>query len=159
MKQNWYETAVEAIDNLSVQTPENGLVLYSVSYLKTEENKQKALRFVEDYPQKMLLEQTECGKKLLELGLEDEAETPEDRVKQHEIWSMFLRKGIAEARGNVTAFVDSADACGKFLDVCLLAILDNDSIDTINDVDKFDFVNEKVKWKHLGRNIDVIIKK
>ena len=23
----------------------------------------------------------------------------------------------------------------------------------------FDFVNEKVKWKHLGKNIDVIVKK
>lgn len=153
MEQNWYYLALDALENLSAETPKNGLVLYSVSYLKTQENKQKALSFVKNNPGKMLLEHTECGKRLLELGLDTIPDTPYDRLQQYEIWGEFLRKGIAAASGNVTAFVDSADACGKFLDVCVSAILDNDAIDTINDVNKFDFAHEKVQWKHLGRNI------
>ena len=154
MDKDFYELALEALENLDIRVPKNCLVLYSVSYLKTQENKEKALDFIKKNPQMMLLEQTECGKKLLELGFDGSLETKIEKQKAYDIWRSFLQKGIRLTSGNVTAFVDKADACGKFLDVCLKALLDNDEIETINGIDKFEFVQTCVNWKHVGRQID-----
>lgn len=147
---DWVYNVAETFD---VSTPKDGLVMYSISFLKNDENKRKALDFVADYDGKLLLEQTKCGEALESLGFFDEPEKFEEQMRD-EIWRIFLERGIAAASGNVTVFVDGADVQGKFVDVCVKALLANDLITTINDFDKFDFIEEKIKLKHRGVNID-----
>lgn len=152
---DWVYNVAETFD---VSTPKDGLVMYSISFLKNDENKRKALDFVADYDGKMLLEQTKCGETLEALGFFDDPEKFETQMRD-EVWRIFLERGIAAASGNVTVFADGADMRGKFVDVCVKALLANDLITTINDFDKFDFIEEKIELKHRGVKVDEYARK
>ncbi len=137
---NLIRVAVEIAGTEDVKSAPNTVVLYSVSYQPTTKNKDAALAFMRENPQMVMIDNTVCGKRLIELGfdwsvLDDE----HDRFKAAEIWRLASRRFIAGASGNVTAFVDNADPRSVFRSEELPAILNNPKITTINGVDKFDF--------------------
>ena len=51
-----YHQALEAAQTCDVSTPPDSLVLYSVSFLPTKENKEQALRFINNNPDKMMID-------------------------------------------------------------------------------------------------------
>lgn len=120
-----------------VSTPANRVVLYSISYLPTPENKQKALEFIRNNPDYMLLDDTKCGKRLINLGLETGNENPPQEIMK--IWAIASKRFIAAAKGNITAFVEGADSRSTFVSAELPEILKNPGILTINNKDKFLF--------------------
>lgn len=133
------EWALWVAKKFKVQTPENGLVLFSVSYLETLENKQKAKNYAYSDPKRRKrLDDTPCGQKLIELGMEK----PEFKISPEacrEIWDIAGKRLVDQASGNVTAFVEGVDPRSTFVRVELPAILNNRLIVTVNFEDKFEF--------------------
>ncbi len=132
---NLFSDAIKIAKYYDVSTPENGLVVYSVSYQPTKENRDKAFQYVQDNPGSMMIEHTPCGAKLVEIGMasSDSGLTEEEQVL---VWKEASRRMIDEAKGNVTAFVDNADKRSVFCSLELPAILNNPNIKTINNEDK-----------------------
>lgn len=123
--------------NEDVSTPPNSVVLYSISYQPTDENKRRALCFLAEHPGFYTLDDTICGQKLMELGLETGNDKPDPELLK--IWATASRRFILAAAGNVTAFVDNADKRSTFVSVELPLILQNEAIKNINGRDKFAF--------------------
>ncbi len=133
-----YEQALQVARTLSVSTPKDGVVLYSISFLPTRENKEQAFAYLEQHPEAMMIDQTDCGRELIKMGLE---QTPPDLTPEQiaAVWKIASARMIAEARGDVKAFVKNADPRSVFRSTELPEILRNDQIKTINGVDKFFF--------------------
>lgn len=123
--------------NEDVSTPPDSVVLYSISYQPTDENKRRALRFLAEHPGFYTLDDTVCGQKLMALGLETGNDKPDPELLK--IWATASRRFILAAAGNVTAFVDNADKRSTFVSVELPLILQNADIKNINGRDKFVF--------------------
>lgn len=123
-----------------VASPEDGVVVYSISFLPTKENREKAFNYVQKNPGKMMIEHTECGAKLVEMGYESVKTLNQEDIMF--IWGEASRRFIASAKGDVTAFVDGADKRSVFRTVELPNILKNDNIKTINKIDKFKFAKQ-----------------
>ncbi|MBR1600372.1 MAG: hypothetical protein IJ677_02210 [Alphaproteobacteria bacterium] len=123
-----------------VYTPESSVVLYSISYQSSDINKRKAMEFLQKNSDKMTLDDTECGKKLMALGLETGNENPDAELLK--IWAIASERFIKAAKGNVVAFVDNADKRSTFVTVELPLILQNKNIITINGKNKEQFVKE-----------------
>ena len=123
--------------NEDVSTPPDSVVLYSISYQPTDENKRRALRFLAEHPGFYTLDDTVCGQKLMALGLETGNDKPDPELLK--IWATASRRFILAAAGNVTAFVDNADKRSTFVSVELPLILQNEAIKNINGQDKFVF--------------------
>ena len=128
-----YEIAATA----DVATPENSVVLYSISYQLTDRNKKLAFQYVREHPESMMLDDTECGQKLIALGLETGSDNPPEELMK--IWRVASERFIASASGNITAFVDNADKRSVFISVELPLLLKNDRVRQINKQDKFEF--------------------
>ena len=128
-----YEIAATA----NVATPEDSVVLYSTSYQSTDINKKLALKYVREHPESMMLDDTECGQKLIALGLETGPDNPPEELMK--IWRVASERFISSASGNITAFVDNADKRSTFITVELPLLLKNDKIRQINGYDKFEF--------------------
>jgi len=124
----------------SVKTPANRVVLYSISYLPTRENKDRALVFIKEHPGFYTLDNTPCGKELIALGLETGNATPPEEILK--IWALASERFINIASGNITAFVDNADPRSTFVSIELPAILKNRKIKTVNRKDKFLFAQK-----------------
>ena len=129
--------------NYDVSSPENSVVLFSISYQPTTENRDKAIDFVKNNPQKMLIEHTECGAKLVELGFEGTNTLNCEDIKT--IWAIASRRFINAAKGDITAFVDNAHPQSIFMSIELPNILNNDNIITINGIDKNIFAKQLIK--------------
>ncbi len=129
--------------NYDVSSPENSVVLFSISYQPTTENRDKAIEFVKNNPQKMLIEHTECGAKLVELGFEGTNTLNCEDIKT--IWAIASRRFINAAKGDITAFVDNAHPQSVFMSIELPNILNNDNIITINGIDKNIFAKQLIK--------------
>lgn len=125
-----------------VITPRDKVVLYSISYQKTDINKQRALHFMRDNPQYMMLDNTPCGQQLIALGLET-GNNPSTEILK--IWALASQRFIAAASGNITAFVENADKRSTFRSVELPEILRNEQIKTVNNIDKFVFARQFAK--------------
>lgn len=123
-----------------VSSKENSVVLYSISFLPSKINRDKAFEYVQKNPGKIMIEHTECGAKLVEMGYESIRQLSQDDIML--IWGEASRRFIAAAKGNVTAFVDGADKRSVFRTVELPNILQNDNIKTINNIDKFTFAKQ-----------------
>jgi len=123
--------------NADVSTPENSVVLYSISYQKSDINKRKAIEYLQNNPDKMTLDNTECGQQLINLGLETGNDNPDGELLK--IWAIASERFIKAAKGNVTAFVDNADKRSTFVSVELPLILQNNNILTINNQNKSEF--------------------
>lgn len=138
-----YQKAIEAARTLDVQTPEDSVVVYSVSYLPSKENREKAFDYVTKNSGKMVIEYTDCGAKLVELGLSSSDSGFSDDEKA-DIWSIASKRFINSAKGEVVAFVKGADPRSVFCTQELPTILANPNITRINGEDKYKFA-EKFK--------------
>jgi len=134
---NKIEQAWQIAANEDVSTPENSVVLYSISYQPTDKNKRDALRFLAENKGHYTLDDTVCGKKLINLGLETGNDNPDPELLK--IWALASRRFIAAASGNITAFVENADKRSTFVAVELPLILQNNKITLINGIDKHIF--------------------
>lgn len=134
--QKLYEQAMQAAAADDVSTPPDSLVLYSISYLPTTENKDKAFAYLQKNPEAMMIDQTPCGKKLIALGMLEDV-LPKEQIV--DVWKLASKRLIAAASGNVTAFVDKADKRSVFRQQELPGLLENDNVKTINGMDKFVF--------------------
>ena len=134
--QKLYEQAMRAAAVDDVSTPPDSLVLYSISYLPTAENKDKAFAYLQTNPKAMMIDQTPCGQKLIALGMLEDI-LPKDQIV--EIWKLASKRLIAAASGNVTAFVNKADKRSVFRQQELPGLLKNDKVKSINGMDKFAF--------------------
>lgn len=140
MTQNTWDKGMEIASTLDVSSKENSVVVYSISFQPTSVNRDKAFAYVKKNPGHMLIEHTECGAKLVEMGFESAKTLNKDEIMT--IWSEASRRFIAAASGNVTAFVDGADPRSVFRTVELPNILQNKKITTINGIDKFLFARQ-----------------
>lgn len=129
--------AIKTAQTADVATPKDSAVVYSISFQPNAENREKAFAFVRQNPGKMLIEHTECGAKLVELGFEGSKTLNQEEAVM--IWSVASRRFINAASGNLTAFVEGADPRSVFLTIELPNILSNPNIMTVNGVDKFEF--------------------
>ncbi len=134
---NKLEIARQIAANEDVSTPENSVVLYSISYQPTDKNKRNALQYLAENAGHCTLDDTVCGQKLMALGLETGNDNPNPELLK--IWATASRRFILAAAGNVTAFVENADKRSTFVSVELPLILQNDKIKLINGIDKYKF--------------------
>jgi len=134
---NKLEQAYEIAFNADVSSAPDSVVLYSVSYLPSKENKLNAQQYLLSHKNCLTLDDTECGKQLIALGLETNFKAPEKELMK--IWAIASKRFIAAASGNVTAFVKNADPRSTFRRIELPNILQNERIKTINNEDKQHF--------------------
>ncbi|MBQ8671027.1 MAG: hypothetical protein IJ525_00725 [Alphaproteobacteria bacterium] len=135
--QNILEEAWQIAANADVSTPENSVVLYSISYQPTDINKRKALQYMQKNTNMYMLDNTECGKRLIALGLETGNDVAAPEIMK--IWALASRRFILSAGGNITAFVENADKRSTFVSVELPLLLQNERVKKINGIDKFEF--------------------
>ena len=110
-----FRIAVETAGTEDVKSAPDTVVLYSVSYQPTTANKDAALAFMRANPQMVMIDDTVCGRRLIELGFDwSVIDNDHDRIKAAEIWRLASRRFIDCASGNVTAFVDNADPRSVF---------------------------------------------
>ncbi len=128
------EQGLKVAQNYDVTTKENSAVVYSISYQKTSKNRDDAIEFIKQNTDKMLIEHTECGAKLVELGFESTNTLNCEEVKT--IWAIASRRFINAAKGNIIAFVNNAHPESVFMSVELPNILNNSNITTVNNIDK-----------------------
>lgn len=140
ISENLYKQAVNIAKTDNVDSLPDTVVLYSVSFLPTMENKDMAFRYMSENPASMTIEKTECGRNLLKLGFDFDILPDEDKATAANIWKIASSRFIKSASGNVTAFVKNADKRSVFRSVELPEIMSNPKIRTINGIDKFDFI-------------------
>jgi hypothetical protein len=140
INENLYNQAVNVARTDNVDSLPDTVVLYSVSFLPTMENKDMAFRYMSENPSSMTIEKTECGRNLLKLGFDFDILPDEDKATAAEIWKIASSRFIKSASGNITAFVKNADKRSVFRSVELPEIMSNPAIRTINGIDKFDFI-------------------
>lgn len=133
-----FQKALDVARSFSVATPADSIVLYSVSYLPTKENRDQAFAFVKQNPGKMMIEHTDCGAKLVELGMAS-SDSGLSSEQVAEIWRVASKRFIKEASGAVRAFVKDADPRSVFRAMELPQLLENERITTINGEDKHKF--------------------
>ena len=144
MKQFFCE-AMNVAEAYDVSTPENGLVLYSVSFLPTKENRELAFQYVKEHSGFVTIENTLCGSKLVEMSLSDKGELTDEEIAS--IWAAASERMIKNAKGKVTAFVKGVDPRSVFCRVELVNILENPLITTINGEDKDLFASKYIKYE------------
>ena len=143
-----YNKAKYVAENFDVKTDKDCLVLFSISFLPTKENKDNAFNHIAENPHKKMIDHTPCGQKLEELNLFAKA----DEITNEEacdVWYIASRRLIQAASGNVTAFIDGAHKDSTFRKVELPAILANEKILTINFQNKWNFeslVSDHKDW-------------
>ena len=136
-----YETALSVAETFDVRLPKNSVVLYSISYLPTTKNRDDAFSYVKKNKKAHMIEDTECGKKLVELGIGYQ-ETGLSQEQVMHIWSIASRRFINSVSGNVTAFVEGADKRSVFRMVELPLLLQNENVKLINGIDKHEFAQK-----------------
>lgn len=120
-----------------VLTPKDGAVVYSVSFMPTDENKQKAIEFIRTHPNTLMLDDTPCGKALIALGLNGKVNEVGEAITK--IWHIASERYIKSASGNIHAFVDGADERSTFCTTELAEIMKNPRITHINGIEKIAF--------------------
>ena len=117
-----------------VSTDPDNAVVYSVSYMPTDENKQKATAFVNTHSKALMLDDTPCGKALIALGLDGKVNEVGEEITK--IWRLASSRYIAAAVGDIHAFVAGADERSTFCTTELAEIMKNSKITHINGIDK-----------------------
>lgn len=140
-----FAKAIQIAKTYDVSSKEDSVVVYSISFQKTKINREKAFEHVKAHPEKILIEHTECGAKLVELGCESTTSLNQEETMM--IWAEASRRFIASASGDVTAFVENADPRSVFFRIELPNILQNNKIKTINHVEKSKFAKNFLKQK------------
>lgn len=134
-----YTQAMKVAETFDVTTPPDSVVLYSISYLPTTENRDKAFAYVKENTGKKMIEHTACGAELVRLGLASSSSCNLSAEQVAKVWKVASKRFIEAARGDVRAFVDGADPRSVFRSMELPTILQNEHIRTINGIDKHDF--------------------
>ena len=118
-----YKQAMTVAETFDVSSPENSVVLYSISYLPTTRNRDLAFDCVRSNPGKMMIEHTACGAELVRLGLDsaDKCNLPSEQIAA--VWKAASKRFIEAASGNVCAFVEKADRRSVFRSMELPTIL------------------------------------
>lgn len=137
--QNKIIEAYNIAKTYDVSTDLNGAVVYSVSYMPNNKNKEDAKHYIKITPSAKMLDDTPCGKALISLGLDGRVDEVAKEIT--EIWHIASSRYIKEARGNIIAFVNGADKRSTFCTTELQEILNNPQITHINNEDKFVFAN------------------
>lgn len=137
---NRLEQARQIALTADVTTPPDSIVLYSISYQPTDANKRAALQYIQNHPESYMLDHTICGQQLMAMGLETGNHNPPAELM--DIWAIASRRFIQAASGNITAFVQNADPRSTFVSIELPLILQNNKIQTINHISKFEFAHQ-----------------
>lgn len=138
---DFYDNALAVAKTYDVSTKPDSLVLYSISFLPTKENKLQAFEYVKGHPGSVMLDHTPCGIKMMDMGLENgRCDLKEDEIAY--LWKVASKRLLESASGNITAFVKNADERSVFRSMELPTILANDKIKTINGLDKFEFAKQ-----------------
>ncbi len=124
-------------ETFDVSTDLNGAVVYSVSYLPTTKNRDDAYAFVKENKAFKTLDDTPCGKVLC--ALQEKCDKAEKQALIP-VWKTASERFIAQAKGDLKAFVTGADFRSTFCTVEIPAIKKNANIKTINGTDKFLFL-------------------
>ena len=137
MTNSLLKQALEIAETADVSTAPDMAVVYSVSYMPTDDNKIKAKEFIATHPDAKMLDDTPCGQALIALGLDGKVnEVGKDITK---IWRIASSRYIKAASGNINAFVEGADKRSTFCTTELAEILQNPSITYINGIEKTHF--------------------
>lgn len=134
MTDSLIEKAFEIALTEDVSTFKDGAVIYSISFLPSKKNRDKAYEYEKTHEGCLTLDHTVCGQKLMELGLLVSKDVAGKEIQ--EVWNIASKRFIAEASGNITAFVDGADRRSTFCSVEAEHILKNEKIKTINNISK-----------------------
>ena len=137
--------AYHIAETYDVTTARDGAVVYSVSYMPTEVNKNKAQKFIKAHNNALMLDNTPCGKALIELGLDGKVNEVGEEITK--VWRLASSRYIKAASGNINAFVEDADERSTFCTTELAEILANPKITHINGIKKELFV-QTFKPKH-----------
>ena len=132
--------AIKIAETYDVATELNRAVVYSVSYMPTDENKKRALDFIKVNPDAKMLDDTPCGKALIALGLDGKVNEVGEEITK--IWRIASERYIKEASGNMNAFVEDADERSTFCTTELAEIMNNPHITHINGQEKQMFLKE-----------------
>ena len=136
-----FNQAIKIAQSYDVSTPKNGLVLYSISYLPTTQNRDKAFEFIQKHKEYKTIENTPCGAKLTELNF-SHSQYGLTSKEISQIWSIASKRMIEQAQGNIIAFIDEVDYRSVFCQTELPNILKNPNINTINNEDKYLFAKK-----------------
>ncbi len=123
-----------------VSSPPHSVVLFSTSYLETEQNKLDAFKYVKEHPGCYTLGDTKCGKILVNLDLEVDYTAPNPALM--EIWDIASRRFLEAASGDIKAFVTGSDPRSTFRRIELPLLLKNSRVLTVNGINKFDFASQ-----------------
>lgn len=136
---NLYEQALIVAKTYDVSSPKNSVVLYSISYLPTTRNRDLAFAHIRAHSDQLTIEHTQCGAELVRLGLDsaDKCHLSAEQIAM--VWKVASQRFIEAASGNVSAFVQNADPRSVFRSMELPTILQNKRIQTINNLDKYEF--------------------
>ena len=143
---NKIDEALEIANTKDVSTLKDCAVVYSISFMPNEKNKELAFRYLEQNKKAKLLDMTECGKALIDLGLNGKVNEVHKKIT--EIWKIASKRYIENASGNINAFVEGADERSTFYSLELKEILDNPKILTINGIDKFLFAKNFIPRRY-----------
>ncbi len=139
---DFYDEVLMVAKTFDVSTKPDTLVVYSVSYQPTKKNKQDALAFLQKNKGFVMLDNTPCGAKMIDMGLDTDSHPKLSNEELAYLWRTASRRLIEGASGNITAFVDNADERSVFLGMELPTMLVNEKIKTINGIDKRKFAEQ-----------------
>jgi hypothetical protein len=126
--------ALDIANNFDVRTAPNSAVLYSISFMPHEKNKEMALNYIKENKLAQILDRTECGRALIDLGINSKVN--EAPLEITNIWRIASSRFIENASGNIIAFVDGADERSTFYTTELVEVLKNPNITKINGIEK-----------------------
>ena len=144
---NKLQRALEIAQTYDITTLKDGAVVYSSSYMPTEKNKIEAKEFTTKHPDTKMLDDTPCGQALINLGLDGKVNEVGEEITK--IWRIASARYIAEASGNIHAFIEDADERSTFCTTELAEILRNPHITHINGLKKEKFLST-FKPKHYN---------
>ena len=144
--QNKIEQALEIAATADVSTLPNTVVVYSISYMPNSQNKEQALTYIRNHPDAKMIDHTPCGKALIDLGLDGKVNEVGEEITR--IWRLASERFIAQASGNVHAFVAGADKRSTFCSTELGEILKNPQITEINGIDKQKFAESFIPQEY-----------
>ena len=129
--------AMEIAEHYDVSTFPDSAVVYSVSYMPNNYNKEEALNYIKSNIKAKMLDDTPCGKALSALGLDGKVNEVGAEITK--VWRIASARYIAAASGNINAFVEGADERSTFCTTELAEILRNPNITHINNINKHTF--------------------
>ena len=129
--------ALEIAETYDVSTNRDCAVVYSISYMPNETNKIRAKEYVTVNNKAKMLDDTPCGKALIDLGLDGKVNDVAEEITK--IWKIASSRYINSASGDIAAFIEGADERSTFCTTELNDIMQNPNITHINHIEKHIF--------------------